>query len=122
MGKFNGCTAIGNGGGGFRVLPDSELIDCHSAYNGGPGFEVEAPSLMRQLGLPHDTDPRVLLDWLSTLIQHPPNERAEIVKNQSFWEKAGKVAPPLSVANSLLGIANSPTLNEIIRWISSWTA
>ena len=110
MAKFEGCKAIGNRGGGFHVQNDSKLIDCVAAYNGGTGFEVAGESLLRRLGLPEDTDPKLLLDWLVAIKNQPVSSREEIVKSATFWDKAGILAPPLSIVSSLLNIANDPLI------------
>ncbi|MEJ7849310.1 MAG: hypothetical protein WKF92_14615 [Pyrinomonadaceae bacterium] len=112
--KIDGCSAVGNAGAGFYVRGDAEMIDCHSALNGGRGFDVTDYSLMEKLGLPKETNPQMLIDWL-TILQNQPSVTLEEAESATFWEKAGKIAPPLSIASSLLAILNNPILLQIVK-------
>ena len=115
--KMDGCSAAGNAGAGFYVRGDAEMTNCHSALNGGRGFDVKDASLMEKLGLPKETEPQMVIDWIKTL-QSQPSVTLEEVESATFWEKAGTIAPPLSITSSLLTIVNNPILLQIVKSLS----
>lgn len=85
----------------------------------GEGFVVRphAP-LMRQLGLPEDTDAQRLAALLREVLATPPAKKENKVKELAGWLLDGAKAVP-DYTLKLLQIANHPQVQQLIQMLSS---
>lgn len=75
--------------------------------------------LMRQLGLPEETDGQRLAALLREVLATPPKKKESKVKELAGWLFEGvKVAPDYTL--KLLQIANHPQVQQLIQMLSSY--
>src|SRR5690606_27470435 len=82
--KIVGGNFSGNRRDGIRVEGDVdvEIINPNSENNGGQGINIiQSPNIMRQLGLPDDTNPEELVRLLIAVRSAPGNQKEGIIKN-----------------------------------------
>ncbi|MCG7372084.1 hypothetical protein MHL40_05310 [Pseudomonas luteola] len=113
---IEGCqTAVLLEGDVDATFTGSTIKDCTQ------GFVVrEHADLIRQLGLPEETDPKALAQALQELVTTPVQERESKVKISGWGERLfgiAKGAPDYTL--KLLQIANDPKVQQVISSLSS---
>ncbi|WP_024597876.1 hypothetical protein [Pseudoalteromonas sp. TAE56] len=116
--KLNGVTSVGNGGDGIRIEGDVELEgnNIHTANNGGQGINIiKHAGLMKQFGLPTDTDPKELAELLIAVRNAPNEEKQKVIENNSLWGKfsVGALNSTTLISN-LINIASNPQTMQVV--------
>jgi len=110
--KIVGGNYSGNGRDGIRVTGevDIEIINPNAENNGGQGLNIiQHSSIMQQLGLPEDTNPRELVNLLIAIRSAPENEKESVLKSSSLWGKFGTGAlNTTTLISNLITIATNP--------------
>lgn len=117
--KIIGNIAVGNGRNGISLNSgdDVELIGNiikDSRYDAVRVYPQS--SIMQQLGLPEDTDPRELAQLLDTLRNLPEGSRqAEVGRSGLFqrWATAGMNV--ISLGANLVTVAGAANVQELIK-------
>ncbi|WP_312271362.1 hypothetical protein [Pseudomonas sp.] len=111
---IEGCqTAVLLEGDVDATFTGSTIKDCTH------GFVIRKHAgLMRQLGLPEETDPNVLAQALQALAVTPKSKQIAQVK-EGLWQErlfgALQGAPEYTL--KLLQIANDPRVQQVITWL-----
>lgn len=116
---FDNCHAIGCKTGFLFEGDVKATVTNSTAQQCGDGFVVRphAP-LMRQLGLPEETDPQRLAAMLREVLATPPAKKVGKVKELAGWVFEGvKAAPDYTL--KLLQIANHPQVQQLIQMLPS---
>jgi len=116
------CTSLNNGGDGVRIEGnvDIEIDGLHTAGNDGHGLNIiETRSILQSIGLPEDTDPRLVFEVLSMLVASQPEQNNEIVTRSRLGQQLRKLGLDLTtITANLVTIASSPTAQRVIQSLS----
>ncbi|MGP0147620.1 hypothetical protein [Pseudomonas oryzihabitans] len=116
---LDNCHAIGCKTGFLFEGDVNATMTNSTAQQCGEGFVVRPHAqLMRQLGLPEETDAQRLAAMLREVLATPPAKKVSKVKELAGWVFEGvKEAPDYTL--KLLQIANHPQVQQLIQMLSS---
>ena len=100
---------------------DLEIEGVHFLDNGEHGMNLVGPAapLMRELGLPEDTNPRELAELLMQIQGRSKAEGEVLIKKSTFLEKFDGVTNVTTITNNLLQLAANPNVLQIITYLWS---
>lgn len=116
--KIKNAVSHSNSGDGFRVEgQDIELEGVISYANSGRGFNLveSKTSLMKDLGLPENTDPKTLAELLAQLQGKNSSEAIEVIEKSEFVEKLEGVKDTSILTVNLLTLATHPSVHQLIH-------
>ena len=114
---IKGFKAIGNGRHGLSVNGDVELQaeDIYTENNGGDGISiVKLQSLIEQLGLPKEINPKELGVLLAQIQNKSEDEANEIIEKSNLLTKLSATANIANVASLIFAVSTNPNVQTLI--------
>ena len=116
------CESNNNGRDGFRIERDDVRIsNCSARGNGGQGFNIiRSQSVLEQIGLPSDTDPREVAHLLTLLRTKPADQKQDFLENNGIFQHLKSfVMDTTTLAANLITISADPRINAIVQALIS---